>query len=170
MTEMEYQQLLENQRRAGSVEAPPTPNACEPDALPESLIEAECVKLLEEDGWRSLKTDPVSRRAHGKGFGELGMADYLFIRYRPSPKDIFIGQKEPNDSPWMRVLPCQAEILWVEFKSRRGYVEKRQLAWHTAERARGALTAIASLDFPASVEGFREWYAASGLMLRMRWW
>jgi hypothetical protein len=33
-------------------------------------------------------------------------------------------------------------------------------------RARGALTLIAGEDFPASVDGFRCWYAASGLRRR----
>jgi hypothetical protein len=39
--------------------------------------------MLVQDGWRALKTSPVSRRARGVGFGELGMADYLYIRYCP---------------------------------------------------------------------------------------
>jgi hypothetical protein len=51
----------------------------DPDARPErpagdvreTVIEAECCKLLAQDGWRILKTDPVSDRGRGKGFGEL---------------------------------------------------------------------------------------------------
>src|SRR4029453_17774142 len=52
----------------------------EAKGVPESLIEGECCKLLAEDGWRILKTDPVSDRGRGKGFGEPGMADTLCLR------------------------------------------------------------------------------------------
>ncbi len=105
----------------------------------ETDIQEECVKLMQEDGWRALRTDPVSDRGRGKGFGELGMADYLFLRDGVCP------------------------ILWVEFKSRKGILSSKQVEWHRNERARGFRTWIASLDFPASVEGFRAHYAASGL-------
>jgi hypothetical protein len=117
--------------------------------LPETVIEAECCKLLAEDGWRTLKTDPVSRRAHGKGFGELGMADTLALRYRS------------------KSVLCEA--IWIEWKSHGGRVQKHQTEWHTKERARGAITIIAGIDFPTSVEGFREWYRAAGLV-RSRIW
>ncbi len=119
-------------------------DACEAD------IQEECVKLMQEDGWRALRTDPVSDRGRGKGFGELGMADYIF--FRP-------GRRQP-----------MSEVLWVEFKSRDGCPKKHQTDWHYKERSRGFCTWIASVDFPASVEGFREHYAASGLMRRTKWW
>jgi hypothetical protein len=111
--------------------------------VPESLIEAECCKLLAEDGWRILKTDPVSDRSRGKGFGELGMADTLALRY---------GRQG-----------AACEVLWIEWKAPGGRVRKHQLDWHTKERARGAMTAIAGVDFPASIKGFWSWYRASGL-------
>ncbi len=117
----------------------------------ESVIEAECSKLLEEDGWRALRTDPVSDRSRGKGFGELGMADHLYIRY--------IGH-EANASRFRSA----ASIMWVEFKRPGEKPQKHQTSWHIKERARGALTLIAGEDFPATVEGFREWYSNSGLM------
>ena len=117
--------------------------------IPESVIELECCTLLAQDGWRVLKTDPVSRRAHGKGFGEIGMADTQALRYRPQS---VIG-----------------EILWLEWKSRGGRVKKHQVEWHTRERARGAITAIAGVDFAASVEGFRNWYRAAGLVRSQLW-
>jgi hypothetical protein len=110
--------------------------------VPEALIEAECCKLLAEDGWRILKTDPVSDRGRGKGFGQPGMADTLAIRYGRQPA---------------------AEVAWFEWKAPGGRVKKHQAAWHAKERARGALTAIAGVDFPTSVAGFREWYRGSGL-------
>ncbi len=120
---------------------PDAPTAA--DLLPEWMIEAECTKLLEADGWRALRTDPVSDRSRGKGFGEVGMADHLYLRY---------------DSIYLR-----AHVLWVEFKSASGKPKKHQIEWHAKERARGALTLIAGQDFPASIDGFRGWYRASGL-------
>lgn len=116
----------------------------------ESMIEAECTKLLEEDGWRALRTDPVSDRGRGKGFGELGMADHLYMRY---------GQRSNREFPQGE----EDQVMWIEFKAPKGKPAKHQILWHQKERARGALTLIAGEDFPASVEGFKQWYAASGL-------
>jgi hypothetical protein len=121
-----------------------------PDEVPkaEALIEAECCQLLAEDGWRVLKTDPVSDRGRGKGFGEPGMADTLCLRY---------GRQG-----------AACEVLWIEWKAPGGRLQKHQLEWHVKERARGAMTAIAGVDFAASVRGFRSWYRASGLA-RVGW-
>lgn len=120
------------------------------DAPPmlESKIEAECTKLLEEDGWRSLRTDPVSDRARGKGFGELGMADHMYIRYSTMAP--------------LRVR-ARCELMWVEFKRPGEKAKKHQIEWHQKERARGALTFIAGQDFDATVDGFKDWYANSWL-------
>ena len=131
--------------------------------LSEAHIQQTCTEWLELDGWRSLRTDPVSRREWGKGFGEVGMADHLYIRYLVGPR----GDPHCKRS--------QAEVLWIEFK--RAYSSKvrgprvtkaaeHQKAWHAVERARGALTLIAGEDFPASIEGFQDWYRKSGLMRR----
>ena len=138
-----------------------SPAPAEPDASvawPEYMIEAECTRLLEQDGWRALRTDPVSDRGRGKGFGELGMADALFLR-ECSPT----AERAGLQPPW-------GQILWVEFKAGRATAKKHQVEWHRNERARGFRTWIANEDFPATVEGFREHYAASGLMRRKRWW
>jgi hypothetical protein len=132
--------------------------ACARGEMPEALIEAECTRLLEQDGWRALRTDPVSDRGRGKGFGELGMADHLYIRY---------GKEDPTFCP--REWLAASETLWIEFKSAKGKPKKHQIEWNTKERARGALTLIAGQDFPASVKGFQDWYAASGLMRRQPW-
>jgi hypothetical protein len=120
--------------------------------VPERLIEAECSKLLEEDGWRALRTDPVSDRGRGKGFGEVGMADRWFVRPLPGAG------------------PYAVEMVWCEFKTGKNTARKHQQAWHIRERARGFQTWIANEDFPATIEGFREHYANSGLMRRPRWW
>ncbi len=123
---------------------------------PEHLIEAECTRLLEMDGWRALRTDPVSDRSRGKGFGEPGMADHLYFRWHEN-----VTPFDPEMDRWLWAAPCQT--MWIEFKSADGKPAKHQTEWHTIERARGALTLIAGVDFPASVAGFVEHYRKSGL-------
>ena len=121
---------------------------------PEAEIQRECLNLLERDDWRILVTNPVSDRTRGRGFGELGMADAMAIRY-------------VNYSDWLESPGANCAVMWLEFKRGKGGVlASHQRAWHTKERARGALTLIAGEDFQPSVEGFRAWYRASGLMRR----
>jgi|KBSSwiStaDraftv2_1062776.scaffolds.fasta_scaffold02616_10 hypothetical protein len=129
---------------------------------PEHMIEAECTRLLETDGWRALRTDPVSDRGRGKGFGEPGMADHLYIRYSFSTPQEWL--EEPTRTPGDTVARAsQSQVLWIEFKRPGEKPAKHQTEWHTKERARGALTWIAGEDFPASVAGFVEHYRKSGL-------
>jgi hypothetical protein len=59
--------------------------------------------------------------------------------------------------------PAACEVLWLEWKSRSGRVRKHQSAWHIKERARGAMTAIAGVDFSPTITGFWKWYRATGL-------
>lgn len=125
-----------------------------PTKTSEKDLEQACSGLLALDGWRSLKTDPVSRREWGKGFGELGMADRLYIRY---------GWHSTIPNPALRHV---AEVMWIEWKTTTGRAEQHQIAWHTAERARGALVLLAGVDFPATFDGFLGWYRVSGLMRR----
>lgn len=127
----------------------------QPNELREAFIQEECAKFMEADGWRYLRTDPVSDRGRGKGFGELGMADALFLRPL-SGSGVWTGYT--------------VELLWCEFKAGREVAKKHQLEWHAKERARGFMTWISNEDFPATVEGFRQKYAASGLMRRSKWW
>jgi hypothetical protein len=61
-------------------------------------------------------------------------------------------------------------MLWCEFKTANKKAGKRQLAWHALERARGFTVWVANETFPATVDGFREHYAKSGLMRRSKWW
>jgi hypothetical protein len=56
--------------------------------------------------------------------------------------------------------------MWVEHKRAGGVVRPHQLAWHEAERARGALVVVATEDFEPSLDGFIEWYRVSGLLRR----
>ncbi len=134
---------------------------------PEHMIEAECTKLLEADDWRALRTDPVSDRGRGKGFGEIGMADHLYIRYDFVRQNAALGRLESMGLDDIRessaATHAYCDVFWIEFKSAKGKPSKEQTAWHTRERARGALTWIAGVDFPASVEGFVAHYRASGL-------
>lgn len=142
-----------------------------PPLLTEKHIQETCSQFLELDGWRRLRTDPVSDRSRGKGFGEPGMADDLYIRYQtPLTRSLALRLGNGNQA--------FAEVLWCEFKRERGGQGKRALftkaekakihqsAWHAAERARGALTVILGEDCPATIEGFQEWYRSSGLMRR----
>jgi hypothetical protein len=140
------------------------------------LLEAELEKaatdLLELDGWRGLKTDPVSRREWGKGFGEKGMADYLYIRYGNAPLSPEAAEALKFASAVLQRyekperLASHAEVMWIEWKIPKGTVAEKQHAWREKERARGALALIAGVDFHASLEGFARWYAQSGLQRR----
>src|SRR5690348_6653268 len=123
----------------------------------ESQIQEACAHILELDGWRRLRTDPVSRREWGKGFGEKGMADDLFLRYRSA-------YDRPGEGGMPLAGMCVAQVIWIEWKrllpQKRGKTWPRstqaaihQQAWHTLERKRGASTLIAGQDFPASVDG-----------------
>lgn len=125
--------------------------SAKPRAHPERDLEKACSDLLQFDGWRLLKTDPVSDRGRGKGFGEVGMADCLYIRYRCED---------------FQCRASRVELIWIEWKSETGKTTHHQRLWHAAERARGALTLIAGQDFPATTDGFLGWYRGSGLMRR----
>lgn len=154
-----------------------------PLKLSERDISATCVDFMILDGWRHLRTDPVSDRAtvntirramatislpphvrdkingiinksvRGKGFGEVGMADSMFIRYLH--RDGLKFERE------------DVELIWCEFKALKGKPSPEQIAWIAQERVRGALVWLAGLDFPATIEGFRAHYIASGLARRV---
>jgi hypothetical protein len=144
MTENEFQLLKQNQRQAAGLPL----RSKRAITMSEAEMERTCTAMLVQDGWRPLKTSPVSRRARGVGFGELGMADMLFIRYETPP-----GQRRRG---------C-AEVLWIEMKRADGVAAPHQLAWIEAERARGALVWLAGVDFVATPEAFWAHYQESGL-------
>lgn len=125
-------------------------------------LEETCSQLLEWDGWRRLKTDPVSRKEWAKGFGEPGMADDLYIRYLAG--DMILSVPEMNAF----LKAPAAEVLWIEWKRPGGKIRQQQKDWHTHERKLGALTLIAGIDFDATFDAFKAWYQASGLQ-RKRW-
>lgn len=126
-----------------------TPKLSEPTRKsrthPERDLERAGSQLLQLDGWRLLKTDPCSDRRRGKGFGEIGMADCLYLRYQPA---------------------LLATVLWIEWKAPGSQATAAQRLWIAAERARGALVWLAGADFPALIDGFLDHYRASGLMHR----
>lgn len=130
--------------------------------LSEADIQRTCADFLTLDGWRPLRTDPCSDRRRGTGFGEKGMADYLFVRYAgvPCGGDGCSGE---NCGP---EFLAPAEVLWVEFKKPGGKNQPHQRTWQQAERMRGALVVVATEDFPPTVEGFMGWYRCSGLLRR----
>ena len=130
--------------------------------LLESHIAKTCTDCLVLDDWRPIKMEPISRREWGKGTGEKGMADYLYIRY-PEPQEW--GESWPH-LKMLTPIRVKAMVMWIEWKRLRGKAKLHQKAWHDQERARGALTLIAGEDFPATPEGFFAHSAASGLMRR----
>lgn len=129
------------------------------NTLSEAHIQATCTAFLELDGWRALRTDPTSDRARGKGFGEVGMSDHLYVRYNLPER--FLSQATPETRAY-------AEVLWVEYKSASGKLKPAQLQWAAAERARGGLVWLATVDFPPTIEGFQQHYRDSGLARNVR--
>ncbi|MGP0075593.1 MAG: hypothetical protein ACLPWF_27065 [Bryobacteraceae bacterium] len=123
--------------------------------LTEAHVEQTVTQFLELDGWRAIRTDPVSDRARGKGFGELGMPDHLYVRYgMPITRRNFSGHPPEIQSG--------GQVLWVEFKRPGRKPTPHQLAWHEAERARGALVLV--ID---DINFFFAWYKRSGLARRV---
>lgn len=131
--------------------------------LTEKHVQNAVVQFLEMDGWRAIRTDPVSDRRRGKGFGEIGMPDYLFLRYtfpRWGLNDHFDTIRLPDVEVHNRSCILH---LWIEFKAPSGKLASHQLRWHQSEGNRGAVVLTVH-----SFDGFREWYMLSGLNQRMR--
>jgi hypothetical protein len=116
--------------------------------IPEATVQQTVCEFLQLDNWRAIRTDPVSDRKRGKGFGEIGMCDLLFLRYWASVADV--GSAE-------------AQVLWIEFKRKGAQPKPHQSAWHEAERARGALVLVVD-----DIDSFQEWYFNSGLARKLR--
>jgi hypothetical protein len=136
--------------------------------LREKDIQQTCCDLLIADGWRRVRLEQNFSERKRKTIGEAGMADDLFIRYNKFPGG-------PPSVPYGSLRRSYTQVLWIEWKRELPPTRKppswprstkasiTQEAWHALERSRGALTLIAGVDFPASIEGFRDWYATSGL-------
>lgn len=128
--------------------------------LSEAHIQATCTDWLELDGFYALRTDPVSRREWGKGFGEPGMADHQYSRSEPLG-----GCDECGPPGGKKCLNCAAcaSIFWVEWKRKDGKQQQNQKDWKQKMLKLGFVIVTAGEDCPASIEGFCSWYAASGL-------
>lgn len=129
--------------------------------LTEAHIQQTFREFLEADGWRSIRTEhALERTKEGKirrKVGEVGMPDYLFVRYLPPENP------RPGAPATLVQRPAMAEVLWCEFKRPGKKPTPAQLAWHGAERARGALVVVVD-----SIEGGIAWYKARGLARRVR--
>lgn len=102
--------------------------------------------LLMLDDWRIFRIEENFSERKRKRTGERHAADGLYCRYSGNG--------------------AAGEILFIEWKRPGGKPRPGQRIWHAAERARGALTWIAGETFPATCEGFKAHYEASGLCRR----
>ncbi len=121
----------------------------------EKHVQETVTQFLELDGWRAIRTDPVSDRKRGKGFGEVGMADHLYVRYKT-------GFQLYADGPaFVPILTNQ--VLWIEFKRPGEKPKPHQMEWLAAETARGALVMVVD-----DIDTFQRWYVErSGLNRRI---
>lgn len=126
------------------------------DITLEADIERTITEWLALDGWIGLKTNPVSNRARGAGFGEVGMADYQYRRFQYLPGTL------PSTILWR----AQCELFWIEFKQPKGVHGRHQIAWQDRENARGAQVLALGRNVSATIEAVQEWYRRSGLMRR----
>lgn len=127
--------------------------------LTEAQVQQAVVQFLELDGWRAIRTDPVSDKSRGKGFGEVGMPDYLFIRYTHA----VLPESGHISDTTFRMLGACAQVLWIEFKRKGAKRTGLQVNWHSIERSRGAL--VMTVD---DIDEFTKWYLASGLNRRIQ--
>lgn len=121
--------------------------------LTEAHVQETITQFLQLDGWRAFRTELTVQRERGRVVGERGQPDYLYVRY-----EHFIDHRPDSRSLYYKA----AYVLWIEFKKPGEKPRPEQLAWHEAERKRGALVLVVSdIDY-----FIREWYPASGLARR----
>lgn len=121
--------------------------------LSEAHVQQTVTEFLELDGWRPIRTDPVSDRKRGKGFGEVGMPDYLYVRYANPDVEAHCAPDE--------TARRHADVMWIEFKAPGRTAKPHQLRWHEAERRLGALVLV--ID---DINFFIAWYKRSSGMAR----
>lgn len=125
-----------------------------PKALSEKQIQATCDDFMILDGWRIIKTDLPHLR--GLGVQERGMPDRCYIRYSES------GIAPTTMRAWSGA--ATSEVLWVEFKARKGVVGRHQSEWHWKEQARGGIVWVATQEFEPTIEGFIAFYRSNKLL------
>jgi len=95
------------------------PSVSEADVIAAALV------IAQTRGWRPVRMQSgLVRSRDGQSMaraGEVGMPGYLFIKYMFPLDFVFTDQ-----------------VIWVEFKRPGATPSAAQLAWHGAERARGA--------------------------------
>jgi hypothetical protein len=125
--------------------------------LKESDIQRTVMEYLQWDGWRCFHFEYGFDERSKKTHGEEGMPDLLCIRYGTGRCGV------PTDG-------SNDVVMWLELKrpigDRATQAAQHQRDWHLLERKRGAFTLIAGQDFPATIEGFQQWYEKSGLKRR----
>ena len=128
----------------------------------EKQLQQQGSDYLALDGWRRIRTDLEHLR--GMGVQEPGMADDLYIRYRGRAIRMFVRCDVVKEKEL-----AETDVLWVEYKCSTGVLSQKQNDWHSKERALGALTWIAGIDFkPATFDGFKAHYQQSGLARKVR--
>ncbi len=123
--------------------------------LTEAHVQQTCTEFLISDEWRAFRTELTVQRERGRVVGEPSMPDYLYIRYNN-------GFPSSMDDSWK----ADAEVLWIEYKKPGQHPTKQQLAWHEAERKRGALVMVWG-EFEDWWPQFKAWYKSSGLARRV---
>ena len=114
--------------------------------LSEADVTRQVCDFMAAEGWRGERRNVGGIRYTPKGFpprfvqfGERGEPDWLFLKYRTD-----------TQGGWTRGA---AYVLRIEFKAPGKEPKPHQLAWHEAERARGALVVVVD-----HFETFRDWY------------
>lgn len=117
--------------------------------LSEADVTKQVCDFLAVEGWRGVRMNvggisytPTGFPPRFVQFGEKGMSDWLFIRYEM----IWRIAKKPSHYG-------MANVMWLEMKAPGKKPKPHQLAWHEAERARGALVKVVD-----HFETFRDWY------------
>ena len=112
--------------------------------LSEADVTRQVCDFLQSECWRGVRMNVgvATNLATGKqvAFHERGMPDWLFIRYWQDDRRVL------NMEPF-------ADLMWCEMKAPGKKPGAHQLAWHEAERARGALVVVVD-----NYEVFRDWY------------
>ena len=108
------------------------------------------LKLLDRlERWTPLLGKAVYRvRRSFVEFGEKGMPDWLF--WKPMYTPDFWNTANPTMDDYRR---AKVYLIWVEVKAPGKKPAPHQLAWHEAERARGALVKLVD-----HFEPYRDWY------------
>ena len=123
-----------------------------PMKLTERDVTRQVRDFLEAHGWRAVRMQVARIATVSGGFevGELGMPDYLFLRYEADIPDLALESHvdfQPDS------LPAVCQALWVEVKALGKRLSPAQVAWHQAERWRGATIVVAD-----DLDEFQRWY------------